>query len=265
MPITIKEQKVHMRNVLLNYAEGPASGRPLLLLHGGSSRWQNSEVLMPDLANDWHLFALDFRGHGHSERTPGHYRLQDFADDVATFLNNVVGEPAVILGHSLGGMVALMVAGQHPQLVRAVVVGDSPLSADSWRILFDEHREEFLVQQSVAGGQASLEEIARVVEGMPPIHLYHTDPSMYTAFLEDFERTAVNYEPNTLFPAIQCPVLLMQADPATDGAMTDEEVAQAMKLLSHPTHIFLPGISHVLHNEQKEPVLETILMFLNSL
>jgi pimeloyl-ACP methyl ester carboxylesterase len=265
MTLSIKEHTFNTENVPLNYAEVPTATQPLLLIHGGSSQWHNFENLIPDLAANWHLYALDLRGHGQSGRANGRYRLQDFADDVIAFLSKVVAEPAVIFGHSLGGMVALMVAGQRPELVRAVVVGDSPLTAQTWKTHFDTHRDSFLKQQGVAGGQVPLAEIARVVKGIPAIFVYQTDPDVYAAFLGDFEKTAVGYEMDTLLPAVQCPVLLLQADPTSGGVMTDAEAAQAMRLLPNASHVFLPGMSHVLHNEQKEPVLESIVTFLNKL
>jgi pimeloyl-ACP methyl ester carboxylesterase len=68
-----------------------------------------------------------------------------------------------------------------------------------------------------------------------------------------------------VLPAIRCPVLLLQADPKAGGVMTDAEVEQGMPLLPQPTHVLLVGVSHVFHNEQKEPVLQAITDFLTSL
>ncbi len=262
--LTFKEQTFDTRDVSLNYAEVTTSYPPLVLLHGGSSQWHSFEVLLPDLAADWHLYALDLRGHGQSSRTNGRYRLQDFADDVIVFLREVVAKPVALFGHSLGGMVALMVAAQRPEWVRTVVVGDSPLTSQTWKTLLDKSRKALVAQQAVAGGQASLAEVAKTVKGIPPVFVYETDPDVYAAFLDDFERTAVGYEMDSLLPQVHCPVLLLQADPNTGGAMTDAEVAQAMTLLPNPSHVFLPGISHVLHNEKKAPVLKAISEFLST-
>ena len=68
-----------------------------------------------------------------------------------------------------------------------------------------------------------------------------------------------------VLPSIRCPVLLLQADPKAGGFLTDAEVEQGIPLLSQPTHVLLEGVSHVLHNEQKEPVLQAITDFLTSL
>lgn len=261
MPISIQEHIFNKETISLNYAEVPASSPPLMLVHGGSSQWQNFEVIMPDLAVDWHLYVLDLRGHGSSGRAES-YRLQDFADDVIAFLREIVGEPAAIIGHSLGGMVTLIVAAQCPELVRSVVVGDSPLTAQTWKIVLDTYRDNLLQQRAVAGGQVSLEDVEKVVQGIPPLFVYQTDPEVYTAFLDHFEETAAGYEMEGLLPSVKCPVLLLQADPNTGGVMTDAEMTQAMALLPNSSHVFLPKISHMLHNEQKTPVLEAITTFI---
>lgn len=96
--------------VTLNYAEGAASGPPLVMLHGGSARWQSALPLIPALSQHWQVYAPDLRGHGYSEWVPGGYRLSDYAADIAAFQEQVVQCPAVLFGHSLGGHVAIVVA-----------------------------------------------------------------------------------------------------------------------------------------------------------
>lgn len=289
MSIEIKEHSFNTGVVTLNYAEGPPSGPPLVLLHGGSNRWQSLEPIMPDLAADWHLFAPDLRGHGQSGRVAGGYRLQDYADDIITFLRQQVSEPAVVFGHSLGGMVALLVAAQCPECVRAVVVGDSPLTAETWR--FDRGRDGLIFWRDLAGGAYPVEEIAEALKDAPwrvPDHdqsvrmrdvfdedapifewlahnLYQNDPDMLTMLIDEPEIVAAGYDMAVVLPSIRCPVLLLQADRKVGSAMTDAEVKQALPLLAQPTHVWLEGVGHALHLEHKEQVLRTITDFLGSL
>ena len=49
---------------LMDSAEGAATGPPLVLLHGGSARWQSALPLIPDLSEQWHVYVPDLRGHG---------------------------------------------------------------------------------------------------------------------------------------------------------------------------------------------------------
>jgi len=128
MTLQIQEHIFDTGVVTINYAEGPPSGPPLVWLHGGSARWQYYKGILPDLAARFHLYAPDFRGHGQSGRVPGRYRFQDYADDTIAFLRLCVPGPAYLFGHSLGGMIALLVAARCPDRVRAVAVGDSGLT-----------------------------------------------------------------------------------------------------------------------------------------
>ena len=72
----IQEHTFDTGTVTLNYAQAPSAGTPLVLLHGGSARWQSFADVVSDL-RVYHLYIPDLRGHGKSGRAPGHYRLQD--------------------------------------------------------------------------------------------------------------------------------------------------------------------------------------------
>jgi pimeloyl-ACP methyl ester carboxylesterase len=277
--------------IVLNIAEGPASGPPLVLLHGGSARWQAAEPLVPALVDRWQLFAPDLRGHGKSGRAAWSYRVQDYADDIVALLRERVGKPAVLFGHSLGGIIALMVAAQNSELVRAVIVGDSPLTSASWQEVLLRDRDGLRRWRGLSGGQCSVDEIVESLRDAPVIsargipatrmrdlwsddspvyawlatNLHQQDPDVLGVLIDDFERAATGYEMETLLPAIRCPVLLLQADPACGGLLNDEDVARGMELLAQPTHARLAGVSHILHGNRADAVLEAMLPFLASI
>lgn len=285
MTTVIREGACDTGEVILNYAEIPSGGAPLVLLHGGSARWQSFDSILPNLAQSFHIYAPDFRGHGKSGWVPGSYRLQDYTDDVIAFLEQCVVEPAFLFGHSLGGIVALLVASQLPAGVRAVAVGDSPLSSQTFYDVLHGTRDRIAAWRDLSGGQISMQNLIAALKDSPtevpgrsepvpmrevkgeesPVfawlatNLYQQDPDMLAALIDRFEDVAAGYEMEMVLPAIECPVLLMQADPAVGGLMTDAEVAQASHLLSQPQHVRLEGVSHVLHNEQRAPVLEALL------
>jgi pimeloyl-ACP methyl ester carboxylesterase len=288
----IKEQAFDTGVVTLNYAEGPVTGPSLVLLHGGNARWQFFDAVLPELTEKWHLYIPDLRGQGKSGRVPGRYRLQDYTEDTISFLRNCVGEPAHLFGVSLGGIIALMVAAQAPDLVLSVVVGDSPLTGKTWLAALDQTRDKLASWRKLAGGRLSIPEIIERLKDAPvevsfqaplipmreafgedsPVYawladnLYQTDPDFFAALLDDAETTAAGYDMETLFPKIECPVLLLQADPKNGGALTDAEVARGLQLLAPVRHVRLEGISHTLFNEPhgKEPVLQAITEFLIS-
>ncbi len=77
----------------------------------------------------------------------------------------------------------------------------------------------------------------------------------------------VGYDPEVLLPAITCPVLLLQADPAQGGVLRADEVALGLRLLPNATHIRLDGHGHPLHGPPggTRAVLDAIAPFLASL
>jgi pimeloyl-ACP methyl ester carboxylesterase len=287
--VMFQEHTLNINGVVLHYAEGPASGAPLVLLHGGSTRWQSLEPIMPALAQHWHLFAPDLRGHGQSAHVPGHYRLVNYVADTAAFLRAVVGMPAVVFGHSLGAQIALMLAAQHPDWVRAVISGDTPLSLERLRQAMRTNRAYTSLWRDLAGSPLPVANIADQLKGMPVVSeqgiqparavfgeddpwygwmaetLKQHDPTMLTAVLDDFENTHDGFGSDALFASIQCPVLVLQADPAHGGLLTDSDVQQVLPLLKHARHVMLPGVSHALHNQSPDAVLSAVVEFLETL
>lgn len=115
------------RGIRLAYAQGPNRGRAVLLLHAQSASWRNYGTVLPALAEQFHVFAVDIAGHGESDRTPDHYDAHTNADDIIAFIDEVVGGPVILSGHSSGGLIAALVAAKAPDLVRALLLEDPPL------------------------------------------------------------------------------------------------------------------------------------------
>lgn len=106
----------------LAYTEHGA-GAPLVILHGLFGSARNWHAIAKGLGSDFRVFALDLRNHGNSPWAPG-MSYAELAEDVGAFIeHHGLGVPAV-LGHSLGGKVAMVLALERPELVRALVVVD---------------------------------------------------------------------------------------------------------------------------------------------
>ena len=109
--------------VQLEYEEqGDPSGIPVIMLHGFTDSWQSFAPVLPHLPASLHVFALSQRGHGNSSKTPTSYKAEDFAKDVAAFINEKRLGPAVIVGHSMGSTNAQCFVSLYPQLTRALVL-----------------------------------------------------------------------------------------------------------------------------------------------
>jgi pimeloyl-ACP methyl ester carboxylesterase len=77
----LTEKTFDTGEVVINYAEGPPSGPPMVLLHGSTQRWQFWQFLLPNLTSRWQVYLLDLRGHGKSGRVANQYRLVDYTRD----------------------------------------------------------------------------------------------------------------------------------------------------------------------------------------
>ncbi len=111
---------------VLNYGEGPNNGPPLLLLHGQMVSWENYHKVLPELAKHYHVYALDYYGHGGSSKDPNKYRATAISRDVITFIEQVIGQPAVISGHSSGALLSALIAAEAPSWIRGVILEDGP-------------------------------------------------------------------------------------------------------------------------------------------
>lgn len=106
------------------YYEEHGDGPPVVLLHGGMSDGTGWGMQVPALAERFHLYVPDRRGHGRSPDNDEPFSYDAMAGETAAFLTEVVGGPAHLVGWSDGGIVALLVALAKPELVqRQVVIG----------------------------------------------------------------------------------------------------------------------------------------------
>jgi pimeloyl-ACP methyl ester carboxylesterase len=100
---------------------------PAVLLHGLGASSEHYAPLAPVLIEaGWQPHALDLRGHGWSDHVPGTYTIEHYAGDVEPYLESL-GSPASVIGHSLGGAVAVYLAGARPDLVLGAFAEDPPL------------------------------------------------------------------------------------------------------------------------------------------
>jgi len=277
--------------VAINYAEGPLNGPTLVLLHGLTGRWQAFLSVIPALSVRWHIYALDFRGHGKSGRVHRRYQLQDYVEDVKAFLQRQLTEPAVLFGHSLGGVIAMLVTATSPEAVRALVLADSIIFRDSLRRLMTESIYPYLFSSArdLARSGEPVEKLVAALEALPvPIPgqsltmqfkdlpgndaafqrwyakcLTQLDPETLTPLLEGY--SVEGYDPDVMLHRISCPTLLLQADPGLGAMMTDKDVNRALSLLGRATHMRFDGLGHQLHMEQSEPVVRAVTNFLESL
>jgi esterase len=123
-----RDRFVTANGLALHYLDwgGGGQGVPILLLHGLRDRVPAVRLVAPALVGHGRVLALDQRGHGGSDWPPTGYAPEDFAADVAAFLDalDLAATPPVVVGHSMGGRTALAFAARYPDRLRGLVVVD---------------------------------------------------------------------------------------------------------------------------------------------
>ena len=149
--------------------EAGAGGRPLLLVHGFGGAKEDFGDWMDQFASEgWHAVAPDLRGHGEGPRPPAehHYGFDFFVDDLIALADDLGWDRFVLLGHSMGGMVAQMLALKHPHRLDGLVLMDTshgPLPH------VDVELRELGKQVAREQGLAVLQELMKNTEGADPL------------------------------------------------------------------------------------------------
>ena len=98
------------------------TGEPILLIHGMAGSSQTWRAIMPALAKKYRVIAPDLLGHGQSAKPRSDYSLGAFAVGLRDILDELEVESATVIGHSLGGGVAMQFLYQHPSYCRRLVL-----------------------------------------------------------------------------------------------------------------------------------------------
>jgi pimeloyl-ACP methyl ester carboxylesterase len=111
--------------------EAYGRGRPVILLHGWLGSWGCWLSTMEALAHSRRTYAIDFWGFGESDKRRESYNISDFVALVDQFMERLGIQSAPVIGHSMGGTVALNLALDRPQRVERVAVVGSPVDGRS--------------------------------------------------------------------------------------------------------------------------------------
>jgi pimeloyl-ACP methyl ester carboxylesterase len=102
--------------------EGPSQGQVALLIHGWSSSWFALSPLLPYVGRRYRSIAVDLPGYGNSPPLPTPVTISAYADLLADLIRQLSDGPAVLIGHSMGGMISVTMALRHPELVERMIL-----------------------------------------------------------------------------------------------------------------------------------------------
>jgi len=121
-----EQHAVTIGDIRVSYeVTGDPGAPPMVLLHALGERGSDWAPVAPAFAERYRLYALDLRGHGDSD-WPGSYSFQLMRDDVIGLLDHLALRKVVLIGHSMGAVVAYLVTIARPDLVARLIIEDAP-------------------------------------------------------------------------------------------------------------------------------------------
>ena len=151
--------------VTLRYLDTGTGDPPMIFIHGWTCDHTHWRDQVPHFARSHRVVAVDLRGHGASDKPDQDYSIPRFVDDVAGLIRKLgLGKP-VVIGHSMGGTIAMNLARKHTGLVRAIVMIDSPIAP------LTDHLNP-LVEQLLAGLQTPTYSV--IAAGFVRMNMFNT-------------------------------------------------------------------------------------------
>jgi pimeloyl-ACP methyl ester carboxylesterase len=262
----VREQRITVGDVHLHVAQAGDKSMPtLLLLHGLFDRWESWDSVIRALAPHYGVIAPDLRGHARSSKPESGYAFQDYVDDLIHLLDKLEISEVIPIGHSLGALVATLLAADYPDRVRALVLVDPPFEQD-------EGTREWL-SVLLEAKRGSLEETYQTIREMywgldenewrrQTDWLRATADGPFVALMDmiDQGRTAQLYE---VLPRVTCATLLVQADPNSGGSLSDAGAELAVDHIQDCVREKFDDTGHSVHRERPDDFVASVRDFLD--
>jgi pimeloyl-ACP methyl ester carboxylesterase len=260
---------------------GPAEGEPVVLLHGGGQTrhaWGATARVLG--SKGWRAVAVDLRGHGESGWDPhGDYRIDAHVDDLRA-IGAALGRPFVAVGASLGGITALVAAGESAaELFRGLVLVDIAPRTEEDGV----ERVVSFMSAHLEHGFERIEDAAEAVAGYLPHrprpsnleglrknlrvgddgrYRWHWDPAMMTGpWGMDGRRNPERRE--RAARGLRVPTLLVRG--RMSDVLSEEGARHFLELAPHARLVDVSGAGHMVAGDVNDAFTEAVVEFLESL
>lgn len=270
----------------LHYADwGNDTAPALILIHGGRDHCRSWDALAAALRTNFHIIAPDLRGHGDSDWAKGSsYSLADYLYDLGGLLRHAQLKEAVLVGHSMGGMIGLTYAGTYPDRVSRLAVLDgvtvlpgrrrSPIHEriNAWVTQLDEIAVRKV--RRYASVEAAAERMlahnkrltARQALNLAGHGLRQNPDGSFSWKFDAYQQVRAPYRLSSeeyveLWSRITCPTLLLRGDEST---LPDPGQAGALAYFQQARLITIAKAGHWLHHDRLDEVLAELRIFLET-
>src|SRR5450432_3694205 len=268
---TWSDNYLSANGISLHYYRTGGEKPPIVLLHGFTDSalcWTRvARVLEPD----YDVIMVDTRGHGLSEGPTTGFSTQLRVDDTSSFIQALGLRQPFLLGHSMGAGTAAVVAAQHPDLIRAILLEDPPariapsLDENSKNQLQEPSAHPWYKRVAPLKDQTSEERIKIARMNNPTWAEEELAP--WADAKAQFNLDVFRYDTPSIpwrevLPNILCPILLITSDPEKGAIVTPEVAQEASHLWKDGQIIHIAGAGHNIRREQFEQYKDVVTTFL---
>jgi pimeloyl-ACP methyl ester carboxylesterase len=242
-------------------------GPPVVLLHGIGSRGQSWWPVIDPLAERFHLYQVDLRGHGGSGRPANGYGMADYVADLDAALAALDLEQPRILGQSLGALIALLWASEHPARAAALVLEDPSLRTqpeilgafDGWQQLAALSPAEAAAWYRQEYPEWSDEDCLRRAETITS-----TAPGVFRELRSEAEQALATGTTDRMhiLAGVRSPALLVYGNPALGGMVPPEDAERFVQIMPRARKVYIPEGGHHLHRDTSATFLRAVVPFL---
>lgn len=250
--------------IYIHYTRTGGNKPPLILLHGLMTNGVCWTGLTHALEKEYEVIMPDARGHGKSSVPDYGYRYEDHANDVAGLINALRLPPPVLLGHSMGGMTAAVVASRKPNLLRGLILADPTfLSTKVQREvrdsdIADQHRKILNMSLDEVMAEARARHPNRSAESLELFARARLQTSMAAFDV----LTPPNPDYKQLVSKIDIPSLLIFGDSGVVSSVVADELRHLNPILQVEQ---IREAGHGLHLDQPERFAAVVKTFLRSI
>lgn len=250
----------------------------ICLLLGGLTRdhsiWRK---VVPYLRKDYQIMVLDNRDSGQSTSANHEYAISDLAEDVADLIKALNFSPAHIIGHSLGGFMAIHIAAKHPDLVKTLTLCSTAAKQVEAGVQYLRNRIALIdAQPSNEATTANRADIIAVMDKLYALEslldtsfveeiITHETSNKYPQSASSFKRQAqacLTHDASTLLDQISCRTLIITGE--KDKYYTPELAYDLASKIESSQAVVIPDAAHMIQIEQPEFFCVTLNKFLAS-
>jgi pimeloyl-ACP methyl ester carboxylesterase len=259
-------QSIYFKNTKISFSDF-GKGTAVVLLHGFLENQTMWTEIIPEISTKNRVIAIDLLGHGATECLGYIHTMEEQATLVHHVLQHLKIEKAILIGHSMGGYVALAFAELYPECIKGIVLQNSTSKADSLERMKNRDRAIVVVKQNYAAfismsianlfSEANRERLAEIIEQVK-LEALKTPLQGIVAALEGMK---IRKDREEILHEASFPVLLILGK--KDSVLNYDENKQ--QILNTKVELISFEDGHMSHFENKEELVESLNGFLNKI